>query len=282
MAKELPELRRIHQSGLEDLRQSLDRGAIAEDGYRWIPGVPGQTCGSRWGALYAGFPCNILPPDHELIGGTIRKFESRMSPGGIPLHTGFMKDGMWVAITLDNLAEVLLQRDQNGDADAAVRYLYATLNHGTPLYTWCEERGQEPGSNETSGDLQHLWTPVAVVRFIRDALVMEDVDTLHLARGTDRHWLDQGKSVGIKDASTHFGVVTFAIVSDVDQGRINASITMPSKKSTKEVCLHLRHPKSAPIRSVTVNGKSWTAYDRDKETVILKELTGTVSVTVQY
>ena len=185
-ANELPELEQIYQQGLADLLQALERGAIQEEGYRWMPGVPGETVGSRWGTLYAAFPCRLLPADHALVTGTIQKFEAWLSPGGIPVHTGWMKEGMWVAIALDNLAEVLLLRDEG---DKAAKYLYATLNHGTPLYSWCEERGQEAGSKETTGDRQHLWTPLAVARFIRDALVMEDGDTLHLGRGVDREWL---------------------------------------------------------------------------------------------
>ncbi len=46
--------------------------------------------------------------------------------------------------------------------------------------------------------------------------------------------------------------------------------------------LRFRHPKSAPIQAVTVNGKPWTLYDKDKETITLKDLTGTVTVTAQY
>ena len=172
------ELRRIYETGRADLLTALDRGAIREADYRWIPGVAGKTSGSRWGALNALFPCRLLPPDHELISGTIRKIESNMSPGGIPIHTGWLADGMWVAITLDNLAEAHLTR-HNGDA--AARYLYATLNHATPLVTWCEERGPEPGTKKCTGDRQHLWTPVAVVRCLRDCLVMEEGDNLELA-----------------------------------------------------------------------------------------------------
>ncbi len=130
--------------------------------------MPGKTSGSRWGVLNALFPCGLLPPDHELITGTLRNIESQLSPGGIPVNTGWMADGMWVAITLDNMAEAHLAR---GKGDAAAEYLYATLNHGTPLYTWCEERGQEPGTTKITGDRQHLWTPVAVVRAVRDCLV---------------------------------------------------------------------------------------------------------------
>ena len=49
-----------------------------------------------------------------------------------------------------------------------------------------------------------------------------------------------------------------------------------------EVVLRFRHPKSAPMKSVTVNGKSWTEFNKDKETITLKGLTGTVAVTAQY
>ena len=157
---DLPELKKIHETARADLLSAIERGAIRQQDYRWIPGVPGKTSGSRWGVLNAAFPCELLPPDHELITGTLRKIESNMSPGGIPMHTGWLANGMWVAITLDNVAEVHLLR---GNGDAAARYLYATLNHGTPLVTWCEERGPEPGSSNCTGDRQHLWTPVAVV-----------------------------------------------------------------------------------------------------------------------
>ena len=65
--------------------------------------------------------------------------------------------------------------------------------------------------------------------------------------------------------------------------------------------LRFRHPKAAPINAVTVNGpstgsrlradatagtagqgKPWTEYDKDKETINLKGLTGNIAVTAQY
>ena len=236
--RDLPGLRRIHRAGLKDLLMAMDRGAISEEGYRWIPGVPGKTSGSRWGSLYAAFPCRLLPPGHELITGTIRKFESRMSPGGIPVHTGWMKDGMWVGITLDNLAEVLLLR---GESDAAIRYLYATLNHGTPLYSWCEERGQEPGAKECTGDRQHLWTPVAVARLIRDTMALEDGERLHLARGAARQWLDSGKPVGVKGMATHFGRVSYEMRYDSTIGRVVGFFRVPDAVVPR-LTLHVRLP----------------------------------------
>jgi hypothetical protein len=86
--------------------------------------------------------------------------------------------------------------------------------------------------------------------------------------------------------------VAYEIVSDVDNGKISATVEMPSRlpapdkggqagKAPKEVVLRFRHPKSAPIKAVTVNGKPWPSYDKDKETITLRGLTGTVAVTAQ-
>ncbi|MGD0899014.1 MAG: hypothetical protein ABR915_14335, partial [Thermoguttaceae bacterium] len=276
---DVPELQGIYETARDDLLRSIHQGAIRADGYRWIPGVANKTSGSRWGVLNALTPCGLLAPDHELITGTLRFIESNISPGGIPMNTGWMQNGMWVAIALDNVAEAQLAR---GNGDAAARYLYAVLNHGTPLYTWCEERGPNPGAHEASGDRQHLWTPIAVVRLVRDSLVLEQGAEVHLAAGTDRSWLAQGKRIAVSGAPTHFGTLTYEIVSDVDNGKISATVEIPSRSAPKEVILRFRHPKTAPIKSVTVNGKPWTEFNKDKETITLKDLTGAVAVTAQY
>jgi len=120
-----------------------------------------------------------------------------------------------------------------------------------------------------------------VVRF-RNLLVMEEGQNRWLARATPKTWLELGKKISIKNAPTYFGTVTYEIVSDVDNGKINATVEMPSRNPAKEVWLRLRHPKSTPISGVTVNGKDWKDFNTAKETIVLKGLTGTVSVTVRY
>ena len=242
------ELEQIYDRAREDLLASLHGGAINEaDGTRWISDVPGRATGSRWGALNALFPTELLTPDDKLIDGTLKYIERNMSPGGIPVHTGWMKDGMWVAIALDNVAEAHLVRDEG---DTAIKLLYATLNHGTPLYTWCEERGQEPDTTRTSGDRQHLWTPVAVVRFLRDALVMEQDDHLHLARGIERSWLASGEEVGIQNASTHFGTLTYRFSLNREQTKLTGVIDFPASKVPYDATLHCRLPEGLKVVKV--------------------------------
>jgi hypothetical protein len=142
-------------------------------------------------------------------------------------------------------------------------------------------------------DLDKTFETAAFLERVRSMLVMEIGDVLWLARATPRVWLEQGKKISVKNAPTYYGTVAYEIVSDVDNGKISATIEMPIRlpapdkggqagKAPKEVVLRFRHPKSTPIKGVIVNGKPWTSYDKDKETITLKDLTGTVTVTAQY
>ncbi|BBI31948.1 hypothetical protein [Cohnella abietis] len=246
--QEAAEFRGYYDRALVDLKQSLEAGAIQEDGYRWIPGVAGKTSGSRWGALNVLTPCGLLDVDNELLQGTIRYMEARMSPGGMPIHTGWMEDGMWIAATLDNVAQFHLAC---GNGDAAISYLYSSLNHGTPLITWCEERGQEPGTTDCAGDRQHLWTPVAVLRLLRDCLVMEDEVGLHLARGTHREWLTSGEAVGITKAPTHFGTISYELRYNAEAQQITTEIQFPMDSTAEWVIVHIRLPAGYRISGMT-------------------------------
>jgi hypothetical protein len=76
--------------------------------------------------------------------------------------------------------------------------------------------------------------------------------------------------------------VDYEIVSDVAHGKISATVKMPAGNSAKAVWLRLRHPKSAPIKSVMVNGKPWKGFDRNKEVISLEGLTGKVTMQANY
>jgi hypothetical protein len=127
-----------------------------------------------------------------------------------------------------------------------------------------------------------LGTTAWFITNFRNLLVWEDGEVLWLARATPRAWLEQGKKISVKNAPTYFGTLVYEIVSDVDNGKITATVELPTRKAPKEVVLRFRHPKSTPIKGVTVNGKPWTEFNKDKETITLKGLTGTVAVTAQY
>jgi hypothetical protein len=116
----------------------------------------------------------------------------------------------------------------------------------------------------------------------RDMLVMEDGQSLWVAKATPRAWLEQGKKISVKNAPTYFGNFAYEIVSDVDNGKISAVVNVPDRTRPKTVLLRLRHPKAAPIKSIKVNGKTWADFDSKTETINLRGARGIVTVTANY
>lgn len=116
----------------------------------------------------------------------------------------------------------------------------------------------------------------------RNLLVMEDGQSLWVAKATPRAWLEQGKKIAVKGAPTYFGDLAYEIISDVDNGKITATIEIPNRVPIKTIIVRFRHPQSAPIQSVTVNGKPWTEFNPAKETIELKGFTGKIIVVANY
>ena len=79
------------------------------------------------------------------------------------------------------------------------------------------------------GPPDKIFEEAAFLERFRNLLVMEDGRTLWLARATPRAWLEQGERISVKNAPTHFGATAYEIVSDVDHGKITATVEMPSR-----------------------------------------------------
>ncbi|NLG34812.1 MAG: hypothetical protein GX548_05615, partial [Lentisphaerae bacterium] len=116
----------------------------------------------------------------------------------------------------------------------------------------------------------------------RNLLVMEEGQSLWIARATPRVWLEQGKKISVRNAPTYFGTLAYEIVSDADNGKITATIEIPSRSPLKSVKVRFRHPRGAAIKSVTVNGQPWNEFNPDKEVIEVSGLTGKAVVTASY
>ncbi len=122
----------------------------------------------------------------------------------------------------------------------------------------------------------------AFLERLRAMLVMEDGQDLWPARGTPRAWLEQGRKIAVTAAPTCFGTVAYEILSDVAHGKIAATVRMPARNAPRAVFLRLRHPKAAPVKSVTVDGRPWPALDRNKEAIELTGVAGRIAVVANY
>ncbi len=250
--EEAAELQRAFQDAHQCLLRSMERCAVAFPGGRRVPAsvVPGGR-GSMW--LCAGFayPGRLVPYDHPLVSGTLGWFESLQSQAGIPINIGWQRRGLWPGGAIECPAPVYLRRDE---VDRLSRLIYAGLNCGSPVWTWPEERESNAGTSVTSGDLQEAWFPVNFCRLVRDCLLYEDDSVLHLAAGVPRFWHGLGKTIGVTDAPTHFGKVSYGMQCDVENRRITGTVRFPESSPMKRADLYLHLPGG--LRAVSVSAES--------------------------
>jgi hypothetical protein len=116
-------------------------------------------------------------------------------------------------------------------------------------------------------------------------LVFDDPasDTLWLAKGTPRNWLEDGKTIAVTNAPTRWGPVSFRMQSRLHERTIEARAQLPSHNAPARIKLRLRAPEGERIRSVTLDGEPWTQFDPDEETVALPARSKIrTSLTVHY
>jgi hypothetical protein len=228
-------------------------------------------------------PSGLLSPDDPRVQGHLDVLEDRLllenskvrerTKGYDPERDWFSHASWQYQCGLERHANIHLA------ADDVANFLRSWLNQYAVDIMPGEYTFRE---HTTGGPPDKIFEESAFLERFRLMLVMEEGQRLWLARATPRAWLEQGKKITISKAPTHFGVVGYEIVSDVDRARITASIQMPSRQTPKEVLLRLRHPKAAPIKSVTVNGKEWKDFDPDREIVRLHGQSGDVTAVIRY
>jgi hypothetical protein len=255
---------------------------------RFIPATPNSTsnkCGEYDSLM--GFACladrdgSVYAPTDPLVSDALDLIEQSI-PNGITKQVGYeahpriylLNDDVPLFLRSLYKEYAVLIRPWELEPDIPKNRATPATPVGPAAYEFFEHPGRWA--------VDKTFEEAVFLQRLRNLLVMEQDCALWLARATPRAWLEQGKKISVKNAPTYYGTVAYEIVSDVDHGQITATVEMPSRKAPKEVVLRFRHPKSAPIKGVTVNGKPWTEFNKDKETIALRGLTGTVAVTAQY
>ncbi|PYT21444.1 MAG: hypothetical protein DMG57_38670 [Acidobacteria bacterium] len=119
--------------------------------------------------------------------------------------------------------------------------------------------GQYFGPQSTDG---------AWFELFRNMLLRElDDRTLLIAQATQRKWLANGQRIDVQRAPTYFGQVSFHIESQVQSGRIIATVEFAGQNRPQTLLVRFRHPEEKPIRSETVDGQDWKDFDTQKEWV---------------
>ena len=107
---------------------------------------------------------------------------------------------------------------------------------------------------------------------VRWMLVFEDsdADTLHVGRAIPRDWVASGKPIGIENAPTRYGRVTYRLETR-ETGVLAASIVLPPTGALpKELHVTFRVAKGKKVSGITVNGRPVNSSGADGETAVIQ------------
>jgi hypothetical protein len=116
----------------------------------------------------------------------------------------------------------------------------------------------------------------------RTMLVTERGDQLWLAPFVTSNWLKDGQKLSVSNAPTRFGPVSYQLESHLAEGYIRARILPPVRQAPNRIVLRLRSPEGSPIRSVRVNGKQHTDFDKTAGLVRLKPSAQALDLEVSF
>ena len=190
---------------------------------------------------------------------------------------------------LPSYQRLMADRDE---ANRLIVSFYGKLCHGQTRGTFISGEGDTaaPRPNEAYRSCYGACSSANNTAFLlplRLMLVRESFDPetglpqdLFLAHATPRHWLEHGKCIRVTNAPTCFGAVSYTMVSDIDNGRVTATVHVPARNPIRTLKLRLRLPGGARIRPVTVNGTAHNAFDPEDATIDLTGRVGELAIEV--
>jgi len=168
----------------------------------------------------------------------------------------FSRGGMVFQPNLQNPIRTYIRR---GEARAAIRSLYNDFVscYYSSVNVFTEEYRQW---RSPSGPFYKVPDEAKFVHRLRDVLVTEYNDELHLAAATPQRWLAPGQKFSVSGAPTHFGPVSYSL--EAFPNEIRGSVTLPTRNFYRNAWLNIRLPDGKKIVSVRLDGKAWSEVDK--------------------
>jgi hypothetical protein len=200
------------QSQYDDYRRTffalLDQATAANGGA--IPPALDATGwpGTDWGNLLSVTPVPLLDPHDPRVSATLLHSQAHYQEG-ITTYTEpddgqFLHHYLTIANTLTELVR--------GDQQQAVREFYAELLHTSSTHAGFEYAIRPWGSRDFEGNLApHGWFASDFRNLLRNMMLREDGDTLHLLSAVSPAWIGSGKTIHVEQAPSTYGTTAFTL-----------------------------------------------------------------------
>jgi hypothetical protein len=214
-------------------------------GNQYIPATPFHPVSQFdiWGSIAALYPTRFLGANDPMISQTLDMMRRHCQQDE---YTYFNRKKLWTYITVD-WAMCYLLRD---DLEMFFRLFDGYVSHASPTNGWTEEIFLD--TRQGTGDMPHGWAAAQFVHLLRNSLVYEDSDVLHLCWGAKEDWLSNG--ITVRRAPTKFGVVDFELRKSGETFVLDYRLNRGAHQQPySQAQLHLPPSMKRPV-SVRING----------------------------
>jgi hypothetical protein len=158
--------------------------------------------GQDWGNMMGAYPVMIFDPSDPMVTASLATTRAKYQEGIMTYG-----DGRWLHhyLTMKNTETELMR----GEQEQVVQELYATLLHTSATHAGFEFSILPWGTRDFGMNLApHGWFSALYRILLRDMLVREQGDDLHLLSALSPAWVYGGSTVAIRRAPTDFGEVS--------------------------------------------------------------------------
>jgi hypothetical protein len=215
-------------------------------GKKYIPATPFHPVSQLdiWGSIAALYPTRFLGANDSMISQTLDMMLQHCQEDE---YTYFNRKKLWTYITVD-WAMCYLLRD---DLETFYRLFDGYVAHASQTNGWTEEIFLD--TRQGTGDMPHGWAAAQFVLLLRNSLVYEDNDVLHLCWGAREDWLNNG--ITVRRAPTKFGAVDFDLRKSGDSLVLDYRVNPGAhQKPYTQAQLHLPLSVKKPA-SIRINGQ---------------------------
>jgi hypothetical protein len=224
-------------------------GATKRNGGAFPPALDADGWqGTDWGNLLSITPAPLFDPFDPRVTATLRRSQANYQEGIATYREP--DDGVFLHhyLTIKNTLTELVR----GEQEQAIREFYAELLHTSSTHTGFEYAIRPWGMRDFEGNLApHGWFAADYRNLLRNMLVRERGDELHLLSAVSPEWIGAGKSIRVADAPTEFGPISFALETQTD-GSAVLHLHPEFSRAPRAIVVHL--PWFMTIESVLADG----------------------------
>ncbi len=211
------------------------------------PALDGQKDGYDWGNMLAVVPEPTLDPHDPRVTATLKATQAKYAEGIMTYANG---EFLHHYLTIKNTMTETIR----GDQEQAVKELYALLVHTSSTQGGFEFAILPWGDRNFEDNLApHGWFAADYRTMLRNFLVREEGNELHLLSVVSPDWIGAGKTIAIQQAPTYFGKVAF----ELEQPSNNEAVLHMQtefRSAPQQIVVHL--PWFMHVTSATADGKA--------------------------